>query len=278
MAGDVELVHGDVRDPDAVRSAMKDAQRVIHLAYVNGTRWFYERPELVLEVAVKGMVNVLDACRENGVGELVLASSSEVYQTPPRIPTDERVPLVVPDPLNPRYSYGGGKIASELLAINYGRTGFERVLVFRPHNVYGPDMGWEHVIPQLTMRVRDGLSAAGAVRVPIQGTGAETRAFIYVDDLVAGVLILLESGKHLGIYNVGTEQEVSVADLVRAIGRCFGREAVPVPGERPKGSVERRAPDTAKLRALGFTPRVPLTDGLAATVRWYDEHADERPV
>ena len=85
---------------------------------------------------------------------LVLASSSEVYQTPPQVPTDESAPLVVPDPLNPRYSYGGGKIISELMAINYGRKYFERVLIFRPHNVYGPDMGFEHVIPQFALRLK----------------------------------------------------------------------------------------------------------------------------
>ncbi len=128
---------------------------VHHLAFVNGTEFFYSAPELVLDVGVKGMINVIDACRAEGVGKLILASSSEVYQTPPHVPTDETAPLVVPDPTNPRYSYGGGKIISELMAINYGRKFFERVLIFRPHNVYGPDMGWEHVVPQFAMRLKD---------------------------------------------------------------------------------------------------------------------------
>ena len=95
----------------------------------------------------------MPAARE-GVRSLVLASSSEVYQTPPHVPTDESAPLVVPDPTNPRYSYGGGKIISELMAINYGRKFFDRVLIFRPHNVYGPDMGCEHVIPQFALRLK----------------------------------------------------------------------------------------------------------------------------
>ena len=82
----------------------------------------------------------------------MLASSSEVYQTPPQIPTDEDAPLAVPDALNPRYSYGAGKLISEVMAINFGRKFFERVLIFRPHNVYGPDMGFEHVIPQFALR------------------------------------------------------------------------------------------------------------------------------
>ncbi len=278
IADDIEIIVGDVRDADAVARAAVGVERIIHLAYVNGTEFFYTRPELVLEVAVKGMTSVLDACHANGVRELVLASSSEVYQMAERVPTDERVPLVVPDPLNPRYSYGGGKIIAELLAINYGRRGFERVLIFRPHNVYGPDMGWEHVIPQLSLRVRDLARAAkGPLRVPLQGTGRATRAFVHIDDLVAGVLLILDRGEHLGIYHVGNDEEVTIASLAREIGRCFGREVEIVPGEAPLGGTPRRCPDISKLRALGYAPRVPLRDGLPPTVRWYDAHAHERP-
>jgi len=102
-AAAVDLRVGDIRDPQAVREATNGVDSVLHLAYVNGTEFFYSRPELVLEVAVKGMMNVLDACLAHGVRDLVLASSSEVYQTPPRVPTDEQVPLVVPDVQNPRY-------------------------------------------------------------------------------------------------------------------------------------------------------------------------------
>ncbi len=109
----------------------------------------------MLEVGVKGMINVIDGCIKENVKELVLASSSEVYQTPEKVPTDETVALSIPDPLNPRYSYGGGKIISELMAINYGRKHFDKVVIFRPHNVYGPDMGWEHVIPQFVLRMKN---------------------------------------------------------------------------------------------------------------------------
>src|SRR3979409_549385 len=121
------------------------------------------------------MFDVRCACRSEGVRSLVLASSSEVYQTPPEVPTDEHAPLLVPDPSNPRYSYGGGKIISELMAINYGRKYFERVLIFRPHNVYGPDMGWEHVIPQFALRMKMAaeLNPVGVIPFPIQGSGQE---------------------------------------------------------------------------------------------------------
>jgi nucleoside-diphosphate-sugar epimerase len=275
----VELVTGDIRDPETVARAVQGVDGVCHLAYVNGTEFFYTKPELILEVAVKGMMNVLDACRRHAVRELVLASSSEVYQTPPKVPTDESAPLSVPDVLNPRYSYGGGKIICELLAVNYGRNHFDRVLIFRPHNVYGPDMGWEHVIPQFALRLRalHRAQPVGVLPFPIQGTGEETRSFIYIDDMIAGVRAILERGEHLGIYHVGSGEEISVAALAREAARCLGREISVVPGALLAGSTPRRCPDITKLRALGFAPRTALADGLRATVAWYDENAHRQP-
>ena len=266
----IELVIGDIRDLGTVKVATRGMDGVLHLAAVNGTEFFYSKPDLVLEVAIKGMMNVLDACIENGVKELFTASSSEVYQTPPVIPTPEGVPLVVPDPLNPRYSYGGGKIVSELLTVNYGRKHFDRVVIFRPHNVYGPDMGREHVVPQFILRLKD-LAARepGRLRFPIQGSGQETRAFLFIDDLVQGLLTVMARGQHLNIYHVGTAEEITIATLAHAVARCLGREIEVVPGDLTVGSTPRRCPDIGKLQALGFAPQVPLAAGLARTAEWY---------
>ncbi len=229
----IEFIAGDIRDAAAVDKAVQGMDEVHHLAFINGTEFFYTQPDLVLDVGVRGMINVIDACRKNNVGNLILASSSEVYQTPPKIPTDESTPLTIPDPLNPRYSYGGGKLISELMAINFGRKYFERVLIFRPHNVYGPDMGWEHVIPQLALRLDAAAKKqpAGTLRFEIQGSGQETRSFCFIDDLVAGVLVMRDKGEHLGIYHVGTTEEVSIADLARRVATQAEREIDLVAGK-----------------------------------------------
>lgn len=278
VARDVELVPGDVRDPDAVRRACEGVEVIWHLAAVNGTAFFYSMPERVLEVGLKGILNVLDAARAHGIRRLFVASSSEVYQSPPKVPTDEAVPLSIPDPLNPRYSYAASKLASEMLALNYGRAGFDQVVVMRPHNVYGPDMGWEHVIPELALRARElARATTGRLSLPIEGSGDETRAFAYIDDVVDALALLEARGAHLSIYHVGTEVETRIADLAALIGRCFGREVELVPGQAKAGGTPRRCPDIGKLRALGYEPRVALAEGVAGTVRWYDEHADERP-
>lgn len=272
---DVEFVQGDIRDPDAVRGAARGVDGVLHLAAVNGTKHFYEKPEVVLDVGVRGMLNVLDACRAEGVGDLVVASSSEAYQTPPVVPTPEDVPLVVPDVLNARYSYGGSKLISELLAINWGRNGFDRVAIFRPHNVYGPDMGWEHVVPEFSRRAVESIARhpSGPVPFRIQGDGRQTRAFVHIDDAVDGIVTVIGKGEHLGIYHVGNPEEVTIADLARQTVSCLGREAQVMPGPAAPGGTDRRSPDIAKLTALGFSPRIPLSAGLPGVVQWYAERA-----
>jgi nucleoside-diphosphate-sugar epimerase len=279
VENDIEFIAGDIRDAATVATAARGMDEAHHLAFVNGTEFFYTMPELVLDVGVRGMLNVIDAARKNNVGTLVLASSSEVYQTPPKVPTDETAPLSIPDPLNPRYSYGGGKLISELMAINYGRKFFERVLIFRPHNVYGPDMGWEHVIPQFALRLKRLADAhgSGPLRFDIQGTGSETRSFCYIDDLVAGVLVMREKGAHLGIYHVGTMEEVSIADLARCVAKAAGREIDLVSGPLQTGGTQRRCPDISKLEKLGYKPRMPLDAGLKTTLAWYWNNAELAP-
>ncbi len=276
VLADIDLVEADIRDPVAVERACRGMDSVVHLAYINGTEFFYTKPELVLDVAVNGMMNVLNGCRQAGLPELILASSSEVYQTPPVIPTDEAVSLSVPDPLNPRYSYGGGKIISELLAINYGRSYLERVIIFRPHNVYGPDMGWEHVIPQFLMRMKELCKKPeDPVRFPVQGTGKESRSFVFVDNFTDGVIKVLERGEHLGIYNIGTMEEITVERLAQLVADYYGRRVEIVPGNLTEGSTKRRCPDIAKLSLLGYQPRYSLREGLAITAEWYHRNTKD---
>jgi len=278
LQGEFEFINADIRDSDSVTRALKGIDSVCHLAFINGTIFFYTQPELVLDIAVKGMSNVIAGCLKQNVGELILASSSEVYQMPPVIPTDEAVPLSIPDILNPRYSYATGKIISEALAINYGRKNFQRVIIFRPHNVYGLDMGWEHVIPQLALRMKELCKTPDdPVHLPIQGDGRETRAFVFIDDFIAGLGILLEHGKHLNIYNVGTSEEVTIKKLAHLVGDCFGRRVKIQPGKPAEGGTLRRCPDISKLTALGYKPQFPLCKGVPIAVEWYVENAHLKP-
>jgi UDP-glucose 4-epimerase len=276
VADDVELFTADIRDQDALERAFKGAEVVMHLAAINGTENFYKRPELVLETGMLGALAVVNAGRNVGVADLVVASTAEVYQTPSVIPTPETIPLMLPDSLNPRYSYGGGKIVSELIAFNYGRDHFRQVQVFRPHNVFGPDMGWKHVEPQFIMRAL-ACEDAGDTAFPIQGDGTETRSFCYVDDCVKGILTMYDKGGHREIYHIGSDEEMTIRELALRIGKIVGVDLDIQPGELPKGGTKRRCPDISKMRALGWSPAVGLDDGLERTVAWYRAHREDVP-
>lgn len=265
---------GDIRDPHAVLRAMKGCDSVIHLAYVQGTQTFYEEPRLVLDVALNGMFNVLDACDATGVRELMLVSSSEAYQLASVVPTPEDIPCTIPDTLNPRYSYGGGKLACELMANAWYRSdGPHRLVIARPHNIYGPDMGREHVIPQFAVRMSD-LTAKqphSIIDFPIQGSGTETRSFCHISDCIEQLALLLNAGDS-GIYHVGTMEEKTIREVAYAVAGVFGREINVVPGKLPEGSPVRRLPDTSKIEALGYKSRVPFARGIESAVNWYRTH------
>ena len=279
IKSDIEIVHGDIRDAGAVSAALAGQDTVWHLAYVNGTEFFYEKPDLVLDVGVKGMVNVIDGCKSHGVAELIYASTSEVYQTPAVVPTPENVPMVVPDPTNPRYSYGAGKIIGEMMALHTATRVCDKVQIFRPHNVYGPDMGWEHVLPQFVLRMKQlcAESDADPLPFPIQGDGRETRAFNYIDDFIDGVILMSEKGGSGEIYHIGNPEEVAIRDVAHMVGQYFGRKIELDPQPLQKGGTPRRSPDISKIAALGYTPKVMLADGFPRLAAWYDAHVDQAP-
>ena len=268
VAEELKFIKGDIRDKEVVLKACKNINSVVHLAYINGTENFYKKPDLVLDVGVKGMLNVIDASISNNVEELFLASSSEVYNNPSCIPTPENVPLIIPDPLNPRYSYAGGKMISELLVLNNSKH-FKKTIIFRPHNVYGPAMGYEHVIPQFIMKMK---ALSKDAKFPIQGDGLQSRAFIYIDDFTAGLMNVLQKGKDREIYHIGTSDEISIKDLAFTIAKLFDIKITIVAGELTQGSPERRCPDITKIKKLGFQPKIHLEQGLRKTIDWYITH------
>ena len=271
----VELISCDVRDQDALERVFKAAEVVIHLAAINGTENFYKQPELVLDVGLRGALAVVNAGRDAGVPDLIVASTAEVYQTPRIVPTPEVIELTLPNSLNPRYSYGGSKIASELIAFNYAQEHYRQVQVFRPHNVYGPDMGWKHVIPQFVTRAVVGREATPDASVPfeIQGDGSETRAFCFVDDVVSGILTMYAHGGHREVYHIGNDEEVTIRDLAVRVGRSLGVDLDIRPGEAATGGTRRRCPDITKMRSLGYRPQICLDEGLQRTISWYVEHS-----
>ena len=254
----IKFIKGDIRNRKLLNKSLRNTDAVIHLAYINGTKYFYTKPILVIDIAIKGIINVIEACIKNKVKELYLASSSEVYQTPNKIPTDESEPLKIPDIFNPRYSYGGGKILTELMGINYGRKYFKKLIIFRPHNVYGADMGKEHVIPEFINRFR---SLKGK-NFKIQGSGNEVRSFIYIEDFLQAFNLILEKGKHLNIYNIGTSEKTKIKDLAHKLSKILKKKIKIKKISLAKGGTKIRVPNINKIKKLGFKPGFNLDKGL----------------
>lgn len=262
------VYEGDVRSLSDLMTASAGRDTIFHCAAINGTRYFYEQPELVLDVAIRSIMNLRDlahAANLNGqrAPELVLFSSSEVYQTPRIIPTPEDVEFSIPDLTNPRYSYAAGKQIGEMVA--WHCPAFERLLIVRPHNVYGPDMGNEHAIPELIQRMQQTQSGQ---EFEIRGTA--TRSFVYIDDFTAGVLKAWRSAEKRGVFHIGTEDQQPISAVAGKIAKIMGREKLRWrQAEGPAGGTRKRCPDTSKLRALGWEAKVDLDEGLSRTIEWY---------
>ena len=258
----VKIIKCDLLKQKDLKKKIKGIDTVIHCAAINGTKNFYNNPSLVLDVGVVGLINLVESCKNKKIDNFLLASSSEVYHLPDQIPTSENVKLVIPDVFNPRYSYAGSKIFSELYAIHKCSKIFKRTIIFRPHNVYGPNMGVDHVIPELIVKGKK----AGK-NLNIQGSGKETRSFINIQDFVEAFNIVLNKGKNLNIYNIGTHERITINKLAKIIIRHLDSKKIIRFGKLAKGGTKHRCPNISKIRQLGFKPKIKLNEGIKNLIK-----------
>ena len=249
----------------------KDYDSVYHLAAINGTKFFYEIPHKVLRVNVLSVINVLDWFITTKCKKIIFPSSSEAYAgtmaiSKIPIPTPEEVALTIEDVNNERRSYAGSKIAGELFFINYAKKYKFEMAIVRYHNIYGPRMGHEHVIPQFIHRI---LKEEKPFKI---FGGKENRAFCYVDDAIKATELVMQSNKtNMEIINIGNDkEEIKIIDLAKKLFTISGYKAKIVTEEAPKGTVIRRCPNIEKLKKLtNFSPRFNLDYGLKKTYEWY---------
>ncbi|MEK6941351.1 MAG: SDR family NAD(P)-dependent oxidoreductase [archaeon] len=265
----VKFVKADLTQQRSFKKLGKFDQ-VFHLAAINGTKNFYEKPEEVIRVNTLAALNTLDWAAKNPPKKIVFASSSETYAGLAalgklKIPTPENVPLVVEDEFNPRWSYGASKIIGELAFINYAKKyGFDYSIV-RYHNVYGPRMGFDHVVPEFIGRIKRKENP-----FKIFG-GKQKRAFCYVSDAVAATIAVSNSKKaNSQVFNIGANDEIRILELAKtlfALTEFYPKIKLLKP---PKGSVARRCPDISKLKkTCGFSPKISLNKGLLKTLDYY---------
>ena len=260
----INFVKGDIRDKKRLISIKGNFDTVIHLAYVNGTKFFYSKPFEILDIAVNGLINILEFSKKKRVKNFYLASSSEVYQNPFKIPTDEKEMLKIPDIHNPRYSYGGGKIISELYGTYFAKKFFKKFIIFRPHNVYGKDMGNDHVIPEFIKKFK---TLKNNKNFKIHGSGNEVRSFIYIEDFISGFDKIFRKGKNLEIYNIGTTEKIKISSLARLMAKNFKKKILLKKIKIFTGSPNIRSPNILKIKKLGFKQNISLKDGIKKIIK-----------
>ena len=267
----VTYINCDLTDFNEFDKMDKDYDNVYHLAAINGTKFFYEIPHKVLRVNVLSVINVLDWFITTKCKKILFPSSSETYAgtmtiSKIPIPTPEEVALTIEDVNNERRSYAGSKIAGELFFINYAKKYKFEMSIVRYHNIYGPRMGHEHVIPQFIHRI---LNEEKPFKI---FGGKETRAFCYVDDAIKATELVMQSNKtNMEIINIGNDkEEIKIIDLAKKLFMISGYKSKIVAEEAPKGTVIRRCPNIKKLKKLtNFSPQFNLDNGLKKTYEWY---------
>lgn len=272
LASRMEIFFGDVRDPHAVRMALRGCDAVLHLAALIAIPYSYHSPDSYVDTNVKGTLNVLQAARDLGLERVVHTSTSEVYGTARFVPITEEHPLQGQSP------YAATKIGADQLALSFHKSFETPVAVFRPFNTYGPRQSARAVIPAIITQLAAGMNV---IRL---GSLTPTRDFSYVDDTVAAFEAVLRSDACVGeVVNGGSGFEISIGDLARLISRLMGAEAAIVCDRqrlRPTASeVERLFADNAKLKELtdwvgSFGGKAGFESGLKKTVAWFTSQTD----
>lgn len=250
----------DLCDSNIEEFLPNDASVVFALAALNGTGRFYTQPHTVLVNSTIPTLTVLNKYAK--LAPIVYSSSSEVYASTIElldwtVPTDESVPIAIENVHNPRWSYATAKLFGEIALISAAREMGATGAIVRYHNVYGPDMGVDHFVPDFISRCKEGI---------IQLNGSEqTRAFMYIDDAVAGTILAARNCTELiPIFHLGSSEELSILDAARIILREMGIEKQEI--ERlgaPVGSVSRRCADPLKAKTvLGWSANVTFSEGI----------------
>jgi len=274
----VDFVEGDATDAEVYAALDTDFDYIYHLAAVIGVKNVMERPDRVLYVNAISVLRVLEYARSvPGLKKLLFSSTSEAYAGTQKhfgidVPTAEDVPLALDDVSSARTTYALSKIFGESACFTWANRYGVPVTIVRYHNVYGPRMGFAHVIPETFVKVTEN------PRVDVPSPG-HTRAFCYIDDALEYTVRACESSETAGeILNVGNAtEEVRIVDLVSLIADVVGRQVDINEQPDTPGSPPRRCPATAKIVSLtGYEPQYDLRSGVERTWDWYRERLTER--
>jgi len=266
----VNFAELDLSKESSFENLFNKSDLVINCAALNGTQNFYQVP---LDVMLNTGISAFFAARYAALAQVhkyIYLGSSESYAGGVNlgfvgVPTSESVPLVIENVENIRWSYSLGKTFGEIACYSANSQLGLNFQILRIHNIYGPRMGNKHVIPDLIEKFR-----LGNMDVPGHG---ESRAFMYIDDLVGVVRFLIANENNdIKLMNVGSQTETLIKILAEKIAKVLEIEKAIKPLESWPGSVKRRLPDTSLLRSIYAFSETSLDEGLDKTISWYLNH------
>lgn len=261
--GRLEVVTGDVRDPNYCREICKGIDVVFHLAALIAIPYSYVAPDSYIDTNVKGTLNICQAARDCGVNRILVTSTSEVYGTARYVPIDEK------HPLQPQSPYSASKIGADAIAMSFYNAFKLPITIVRPFNTYGPRQSARAVIPTIISQI------AGGMKEIKLGDLSPTRDFNYVADTCRGFIELAKCDKAIGeTVNIGSNFEISIKDTLDLIKDIMHSDVRFITDEqriRPGNSeVFRLWCDNSKIRELtGFEPKYGIREGLEKTVEWF---------
>jgi len=270
----IKVVSADFTDPSSFKELESDYDYVYMLASVVGVEYTQKIPNELIRINTALIFNTLEWIKHTDCKKLLFTSTSECYAGTIEafnyeIPTSEDVPLCIDDITHPRFTYAVTKMLGESGFMNYSKIyGFECTIV-RYHNVFGPRMGFKHVIPQVIQRF---LKEEDPFKVFGHN---QTRSFNFIDDAVSGTIGAMESKNTNGeIFHIGDmNSEITIEELVHFIGDLMNYKGTYERQKAHSGSVSRRCPNTQKAeRVFGYKPLINWKDGVSRTVDWYIDY------
>ena len=268
----IEVLAGDVRDPNAVRTAMEDVDAVMHLAALIAIPYSYYAPDAYVDTNIKGTLNVLQAAKSLNIERVLVKSTSEVYGTAQYVPIDEKHPFQGQSP------YSATKIGADRLAESFYRSFDLPVTIVRPFNTFGPRQSARAVIPTIITQL---ISGKEEIKL---GSLTPTRDFNYVKDTVQGFIEIMKSDRTIGQeINIATQKEISIGQLANELIRQINPEAKIICDEqrlRPeKSEVERLLGNNKKILQLtNWKPKYTFEQGIAETIEFLRNNLDRYKV
>jgi NAD dependent epimerase/dehydratase len=261
----IEIFQGDIRDPNGVRTAMKDMDMVFHLAALIAIPFSYHSPDAYVDTNIKGTLNVLQAAKDFGTERTLVTSTSEVYGTA------QFVPITELHPKQPQSPYSASKIGADCIAESFYRSFNLPVTIVRPFNTYGPRQSARAVIPTIITQL---LNNAGSLKL---GDTTPTRDLLFIKDTAKAFVAIAKTNELNGQdVNISTQSEISILQLAELIMKLTGKKAEIIQDDvrlRPeKSEVFRLLGDSGKLRnSTGWSPEFNIEKGLEKTIEWFSD-------